>query len=374
MKYKYIIAIAIVLIVVLAYRGWNPSGDKPVAIPNDSLSTNYIDEDVETIYLAGGCFWGVEAYMERIQGVVAASSGYANGNTENPTYEDVIYKNTNHAETVEVKFDPKETDLTNILLYYFKVIDPTVLNRQGNDRGTQYRTGIYYTNESQLPIIEKIVEQEQEKYNKPIVVEVLPIDNYYVAEDYHQDYLAKNPSGYCHINLDLAYEDIQRQDDLLLKDDLLPKGDSSYAKPSENEIKDLLDKDQFDVTQNCGTERAFSHEYNNLTNKDKGIYVDIVTGEPLFSSDDKYDSGSGWPSFTRPIDKNAVKENQDISLGMKRVEVKSKVGDSHLGHVFEDGPKDDGGLRYCINGVSLKFIPAEDMESEGYGDLLNIFK
>ena len=145
MKYKYIIAIAIVLIVVLAYRGWNPRGDKPVAIPNDSLSKDYIENDVETIYLAGGCFWGVEAYMERIKGVVHASSGYANGNTENPSYEDVIYRNTGHAETVEVKFDPKETDLTNILLYYFKVIDPTVLNRQGNDVGTQYRTGIFYT-------------------------------------------------------------------------------------------------------------------------------------------------------------------------------------------------------------------------------------
>ncbi|NLC04564.1 MAG: peptide-methionine (R)-S-oxide reductase MsrB [Tissierellia bacterium] len=371
MNYKYIIVFAIVIIGILVFRGWNPGGTGVAELsvePNTSLSTDYNEEDVETIYLAGGCFWGVEAYMERIKGVVHASSGYANGNTENPSYEDVIYRNTGHAETVEVKFDPNETDLTNILLYYFKVIDPTVLNRQGNDVGTQYRTGIFYTKESQLEIIEKLMEKEQEKYKKPLVVEVLPIDNYYVAEDYHQDYLAKNPSGYCHINLDLAYEGIERDDDLLLNPDFL------YTKPSDEEIKDLLGKDAYDVTQNCGTELPFSHEYNKLTNKDKGIYVDVVTGEPLFSSEDKFDSGSGWPSFTRPIAKNAVIENEDISLGMKRIEVKSKVGDSHLGHVFNDGPKDDGGLRYCINGVSLKFIPIEDMEKEGYGDLLDIFK
>ena len=370
MKYKYIIGIVIVLIVVLVFRGFNSSGTKPVPKVNESLSLDYNDEEVETIYLAGGCFWGVEAYMERIEGVVHASSGYANGNTENPTYEDVIYRNTNHAETVEVKFDPKKTDLTNILLYYFKVIDPTVLNRQGNDRGTQYRTGIYYTKDSQIEVIEKIMEKEQEKYKQPIVVEVEPIQNYYIAEEYHQDYLKKNPNGYCHINLDLAYEDVER-DDLFLSDDILSK-DDEYLKPSDDVIKSLLDKDQYDITQNCGTEPAFSHEYNNL--KDKGIYVDIVTGEPLFSSEDKYDSGSGWPSFTRPIKKTAIVEKDDISLGMRRVEVKSTFGDSHLGHVFDDGPKDDGGLRYCINGGSLRFVAFEDMEKEGYGDLLDIFK
>ena len=222
MKYKYIIVFAILLIVLLAFRGWNSAQNKVEPKTNLSLSQDFMEEDVETIYLAGGCFWGVEAYMERIEGVVHASSGYANGNTENPTYEDVIYRNTNHAETVEVKYDPKKTDLTNILLYYFKVIDPTVLNRQGNDRGTQYRTGIYYTKDSQVEVIEKLVAKEQEKYKKPIVVEVLPIDNYYIAEEYHQDYLKKNPSGYCHINLDLAYEGVERDD----------------------EIKDLLDKDQ----------------------------------------------------------------------------------------------------------------------------------
>lgn len=222
MKYKYIITFALILIALIAFRSWNLAKNKPVSTPNNSLSINYNEEDVETIYLAGGCFWGVEAYMERIEGVVHASSGYANGNTENPTYEDVIYRNTNHAETVEVKFDPKKTDLTNILLYYFKVIDPTVLNRQGNDRGTQYRTGIFYTKDSQIEIIEKVVAKEQEKYKKPIVVEVLPIENYYIAEEYHQDYLKKNPSGYCHINLNLAYEGIERND----------------------EIKDLLDNDK----------------------------------------------------------------------------------------------------------------------------------
>lgn len=332
---------------------------------------DYEEENLEIIYLAGGCFWGVDEYFGRIDSVIDVVSGYANGTTDNPSYEEVVYANTGHAETVSVTYDSSKIDLTDILLYYFKVIDPISLNQQGNDRGTQYRTGIYYEDESKVETIEKVINVEQKRYDKKIVVEVLPLEHFFVAEEYHQDYLKKNPSGYCHINLDLAYEDLDSKDvDLLLPDELLSK-DSVYTKPSDDKLKELLNKDQYDITQNCGTERAFSHEYNDL--KAKGIYVDIVTGEPLFSSEDKFDSGSGWPSFTRPIEKSLIVENEDTTLGMKRVEVKSTIGDSHLGHVFEDGPKDDGGLRYCINGGSLKFIPFEDMEKEGYGDLLKIF-
>ncbi|NLI89930.1 MAG: peptide-methionine (R)-S-oxide reductase MsrB [Epulopiscium sp.] len=316
----------------------------------------YTEDNIETIYLAGGCFWGVEAYMKRIRGVVSAISGYANGNTENPTYEEVIHNNTNHAETVEIKYDKNKIDLASLLLYYFKIIDPTSLNKQGNDIGTQYRVGIFYINNNQLEIINQLVKKEQKKYKKEFVLEVLPLENFYKAEDYHQDYLAKNPNGYCHVDLSLADEDIE----------------NIYIRPSDREIKERLTKDQYEITQNAGTEMPFTHEYNDLD--EEGIYVDIVTGQPLFSSQDKYDAGCGWPSFTKPIDMEVIKEKPDHSRNMVRTEVLSESGDSHLGHVFEDGPRDQGGLRYCINGAALRFVALEDMEEEGYGYLMKLFK
>ena len=272
------------------------------------------------------------------KGVVDSTSGYANGDTINPTYEEVSRGNTNHAETVEVKFNPSETDLTKILQKYFTIIDPTSLNTQGPDEGTQYRTGIYYTKEAQLEIIEKIIIEEQKQYKDKILVEVTPIKSFYLAEEYHQDFLMKQ----------------------------------KYKKPSDKKIKERLEKEQYEITQNAFTEKAFSHEYNNL--EDKGIYVDVVTGEPLFSSLDKFNPGTGWPSFTKPIWKNSLIEKEDNSLLMKRIEVRSKIGDSHLGHVFNDGPKDDGGLRYCINGGALKFILFDKMVEEGYGYLTSILK
>ncbi len=327
------------------------------------MEMKYTQKGIGKIYLAGGCFWGVEAYMQKIEGVIEATSGYANGNTENPTYSDVVHNDTNHAETVEVKYDRTKTDLTNILLYYFKIIDPTSLNKQGNDVGTQYRAGIFYTDASQLDEIEEVIKHEQKKYTKDFVVEVVPLDKFYIAEDYHQDYLAKNPAGYCHVDLSLADQGVDRGD--------LNQRSLSYTKPSDEELRRILTAEQYEVTQNAGTERPFIHDYNEL--EDKGIYVDIVTGEPLFSSEDKYDAGCGWPSFTRPINLEVIKEKEDLSRGRVRTEVISKSGDSHLGHVFTDGPKEDGGLRYCINGAALRFVPFEEMEKAGYGDLKGIF-
>ena len=369
MKYRYIILAVVILVAFLAFKNINFSSKAPVK-ENTSLTKDYTDEEVNTIYLAGGCFWGVEEYMERIEGIVDATSGYANGNTENPSYEDVIYKKTGHAETVEVKYDPNKIDLTEILLYYFKVVDPTSVNKQGNDVGTQYRSGIYYTDEDQIEEIEKVIAVEQKKYKKDIVVEVVPLDNFYKAEDYHQDYLKKNPSGYCHINLNEAATGVERDESLGNIDINLES--SEYVKPSDEELKEKLSKEEYNVTQKGATERPFSHEYDKL--EEKGIYVDIVTGEPLFSSQDKYDAGCGWPSFTKPIDEKYVKEKKDNSLGMDRIEIKSKSGDSHLGHIFNDGPADKGGMRYCINGSSLRFVPYEKMEEEGYKDLMVIFE
>ena len=332
---------------------------------NTSGEIMYNEEDLRDIYLAGGCFWGLEEYYSRIEGIVDATVGYANGNTENPTYEQVCYENTGHAETVHVTYDSSVISLTEILKYYFRVVDPTSLNKQGNDTGTQYRTGIYYVEESDRQVILYALESEAKKYDKELVVEVLPLDGYYLAEEYHQDYLQKNPYGYCHI--DLGYADVPL-DELILKTEGIMIDESKYPKPSDEELKESLTPLQYDVTQTGETERAFSNEY--WDNHAAGIYVDVATGEPLFSSNDKYDSGCGWPSFTKPIVPEVVEEFTDTSYNMVRTEVRSRAGDAHLGHVFDDGPAETGGLRYCINSASIRFIPIEEMEAEGYGYLL----
>lgn len=324
--------------------------------PNDGV--DYDNSDLKTIYLDGGCFWGLEAYMERIYGVAEAISGYANGSTENPTYEDVSRKNTGHAETLKVQYDPKRVSLDDLLDYYLQVIDPTSLNKQGNDVGTQYRTGVYFTDEEDREIIEKKLEAEQKKYKDKIVVEVEKLSNFYEAEAYHQDYLDKNPYGYCHIDLRKANEIIINKE--------------KYKKPSDDLLRKRLTNIQYNVTQKSDTEQPFSNKYWN--SEKKGIYVDIVTGEPLFVSSDKFNSGCGWPSFSKPISKDVVKYSGDNSYNMDRVEVRSRAGGSHLGHVFEDGPKESGGLRYCINGAALRFVPLEDMDKEGYGYLKHLVK
>lgn len=324
----------------------------------DAINIAWNKDQFKDIYLAGGCFWGIEAYMEKITGVYDVTSGYANGNTENPTYEDVSHHNTGHAETVHVIYDSTKVDLSTLLLYYFKVVDPTSLNKQGNDVGTQYRSGIYYTDEADLNVINTIMADEQEKFKKPIVVEVAPLDQFFLAEAYHQDYLTKNPSGYCHIDLSIA--------DKSLIDP------ANYPKPDDATLKKTLTDIQYKVTQLGDTEHAYSNAY--WDSYDPGLYVDVVTGEPLFSSKDKFDSGCGWPSFSKPIVAEVVTYVEDDSYNMIRTEVRSRSGDTHLGHVFDDGPKELGGLRFCINSASIKFIPYEDMDALGYGYLKSYVK
>lgn len=296
--------------------------------------------------------------MERIYGVIDVISGYANGNTKNPKYKDLIYKNSGHAETVYIKYNPKKVNLNTLLKYYFKIIDPTSLNKQGNDRGKQYRTGIYYTDKKDNLIIKKLIENEQKKYKKKIIVEVLPLSNFYEAEEYHQDYLKKNPNGYCHI-------DLSKANDIIVDE-------SQYPKLSEKELKEKLNEKQYRVTQLADTEKAFQNDYWDFF--ETGIYVDIATGEPLFSSKDKYQSKCGWPSFTKPIIKEVVNYKEDRSFNLIRTEVLSRSGKAHLGHVFNDGPKNKGGKRYCINSASIKFIPLNEMEEKGYGYLLPLIK
>ena len=313
-------------------------------------------QEQQIIYLAGGCFWGLEAYMERIQGVTDAVSGYANGKGDTTNYQ--LLHATDHAETVKVTYDPNKISLDKLLQYYFRVIDPTSINKQGNDRGRQYRTGIYYQNEQDKAVIEAALKTLQSKYQEPIQIEVEPLKNYVEAEEYHQDYLKKNPNGYCHI-------DIKKADEPLIDD-------KKYPKPSDTELKQKLTALQYDVTQGKHTERSFSNEY--WDNFAPGIYVDITTGEPLFSSKDKFESGCGWPSFTKPIAAEVAEYQRDNSFNMTRIEVLSRSGHAHLGHVFDDGPRDKGGLRYCINSASIKFIPLDEMEKQGYGDLIPFVK
>ena len=312
-------------------------------------------KNIKDIYLAGGCFWGVEEYFSRINGVIDTVSGYANGSYDNPSYENVC-NNSGHAETVHITYDSTKVSLDTLLKYYFRIIDPTSVNKQGNDRGVQYRTGIYYQNDEDKQIALNAIKEEQKKYSKPIVIEVEKLKRFDKAEEYHQDYLKKNPNGYCHINLNKASESIIDE--------------KKYQKPSDDVLKEKLSTLEYQVTQEAATERAFTHEY--YKNQEDGIYVDITTGEPLFSSKDKYDSGCGWPSFTKPISKDVVTYANDTSFNMVRTEVLSRSGKAHLGHVFDDGPKDKGGLRYCINSASIKFIPLKDMEKEHYGYLIKL--
>ncbi len=308
----------------------------------------------KTVYFAGGCFWGVEEYFSRIEGVIDTVSGYANGKTESPSYEDVCYHNTGHAEAVKIDYNEAIVSIEELLAHLFRIIDPTSINKQGNDRGKQYRTGVYYTEPSQFEATRRFFAQRQKRYSAPIVVELQPVNQFFPAEEYHQDYLQKNPMGYCHINLALAAEPLIDAE--------------KYRMPDADTLKKELSALQYSVTQESATEPPFSHEYS--SKDEPGIYVDIVTGEPLFLSSDKFDSSCGWPSFSRPITADSARYHSDSSHGMQRVEVRSRAGDSHLGHVFADGPMERGGLRYCINGAALKFIPLSEMESAGYKEFI----
>ncbi len=322
--------------------------------PLKQNAMNITDQDNRVIYFAGGCFWGTEHFFKQVRGVTATEVGYANGNLENPSYEQVTTGKTGFAETVKVSYNPNDIDLALLIDLYFKTIDPTTLNRQGNDIGTQYRTGIYFSDPQDEKLVKQKVADLAKHYPRPIAVEAEPLRNYYDAETYHQKYLDKNPGGYCHIGPDLF--ELARQAN--------PIREKSYKKADKETLKKELTALQYEVTQNNATERAFNNEYNDEFRE--GIYVDVTTGEPLFVSTDKFESGCGWPSFSKPISNSLIEELTDSSFGMKRTEVRSKTGDAHLGHVFDDGPADQGGLRYCINSASLKFVPKEEMKEKGY--------
>lgn len=299
------------------------------------------------IYLAGGCFWGVEEYFRRLNGVIQTEVGYANGKSNDTSYREL--ESTGHAEAVRIVYDANLISLREILLHFFRIIDPVSVNRQGNDCGIQYRTGIYYEDMDDLTDIEALMKYESDLYGK-LAVEVDKLRNYVLAEEDHQAYLQKWPGGYCHINPDLAGESLF--------------ADTRPALDWEAFKKNISSEDAH-IMLDGGTERAFSSPLNEEDRP--GVYVDRMTGDVLFLSRDKFDSGSGWPSFTRPFEYGRISLLEDDSFGMKRIEVKSKRSKLHLGHVFDDGPIDRGGLRFCINGRSLDFIVYTEMPDKGYG-------
>jgi peptide methionine sulfoxide reductase msrA/msrB len=307
----------------------------------------------KNIFFAGGCFWGIERYFSLIPGVTATEAGYANGHIDNPTYEQVCLGDSGFAETVKVSYDEKRVSLVFLLTAFFEVIDPFSLNRQGSDVGVQYRTGIYTDDPRTLDIVARYVQNLRRKFKRKIATEVLSLSNYYPAEEYHQKYLEHNQNGYCHI-YNSVFEKLKS-----LKQ-------SGYAHKSDEELKQNLSDLQYRVTQENATEKAFENEYYNEFRE--GIYVDITTGEPLFVSADKFDAGCGWPAFSKPISSALVAEFEDRRDFKPLAEIRSVTGNAHLGHVFDDGPKELGGLRYCINSASLRFIPKEEMEQAGYGN------
>jgi peptide methionine sulfoxide reductase msrA/msrB len=316
-------------------------------------------ERMEQATFAGGCFWCMVSPFDEQPGIIEVVSGYTGGHTKNPSYEEVCSNTTGHYEAVQITFDPEIFPYRKLLELFWQQIDPTDVGGQFNDRGLSYRTAIFYHNDIQLEQAEtsKIELEKSGRFQKPIVTEILPAAPFYKAEEKHQQYYKKNPF---HYNL---YKEGSGRSHFIRE--------HWKSRKSDEQLRKELTPIQYEVTRNNATEPPFRNEFWN--HSEDGIYVDIISGEPLFSSKDKYDAGCGWPSFTKPLRRYELEEKFDTSHGMRRIEVRSKTSDSHLGHVFDDGPGPDR-ARYCINSAALRFVPKNKLIEEGYGEFVGLFE